>query len=402
MTETVQYLIIGGGMTADAAVRGVRTQDPDGSIVLLSEEDVPPHDRPPLSKGLWQGEELPAPPHDLEAIDRRTADAGARILTGTRAVELDPGRLEVLTDRGHRIRADRILLATGSRPRTLPDETGSVLWFRTLQDCRRLAAGVRDGARVALVGGGFIGCELAGSLAARGIPVDQIFPEEAPLADRLPLPFAHLLADQLDSLGATLRPGHAVTAFRGTPGALRIETDEGILGPSWGLAVAGLGVIPRQELAEEAGLEVRDGIVVNEALETSAPGVFAAGDVIRFPAPRFGEQLRIEHEDHANDSGRIAGSRMAGATERYDPIPYVYSGIGGITLEEVGVPAGGDPDEILVPTEAGGRGFALWQSEGRLRRLLVWNRPGRAPRIRRLLRDDPAPPTDQVVELLAL
>ncbi len=418
--ESPDYLIVGGGMTADAAVRGIRSEDPKGTILLLSAESHPPYDRPPLSKGLWTGD-------DEERIWRGTEDVGARVRTGCRAVSLDRERRRVATGDGDALKYRRLLLATGARPRLLEGSAADqVIHYRTLDDFRALRTRLRAGGRLALVGGGFIGCELAGTLAQAShsddadLEIHLTYPESLPLERSLPAPFGELLARHLRDAGVRLHPGRLVTEVTGEPDNLSLQweraggtaqsrpsagNDETASSPAgvdgnFRTVVAGLGVEPRVELAGEAGLEVADGIVVDRTLRTIDPRIFAAGDVASFPISFVGGRHRVEHEEHANASGMTAGRAMAGAEVDYDPLPYVYSGIGPLTLELLGLPSPDHQVEVTAPDAPEGRGLAVFRHQGRTTGALVWNRPGRAHRIRKRLRTDTEPPT--LDELLAI
>lgn len=414
-------------MTADAAVRGIRSVDEEGTILVLTDEPHPPYDRPPLSKGLWTGD-------DEERIWRETGDVGARIRTGCRVESMDREAREVQIRGGERVGYERLLLSTGARPRTLNGPAADqVIHFRTLEDFRALRHRVRQGGRLALVGGGFIGCELAGSLIRTSgaeseeypppeeMEIHLIYPESLPLERSLPGPFGELLARHLESVGVALHPGWAVSEVGGGPEQLELQVEPAKGTPDaetaslagdrsrprpdmpagFDTVVAGLGVDPRVELAREAGLEVDEGIVVDASLRTADPRVFAAGDVARFPVPFLGGLHRVEHEEHANESGLTAGQAMAGQQVSYEPLPYVYSGVGPLTLEILGLPSPDDQVEAAPPGSPEGVGLARILREGRITGVLIWNRPGRAHRIRRrLLDDDPDPTLDELKQIL--
>jgi 3-phenylpropionate/trans-cinnamate dioxygenase ferredoxin reductase component len=392
------YLIVGGGMAADAAVRGIRSQDPDGRIVLLTEEAHPPYDRPPLSKGLWAGE-------DESRVWRGTEELGVQIETGRRVVALDRDAQQVRDDLDAEWEYDRLLLATGSRVRRLQGPDPGVIYLRTLDDYRqlrrRLGAAGGNGRTVGLIGGGFIGCELAGVLVEGEIEVRQYFPEEAPLARVLPPEFSRLLAEYLESLGVELHPGQGVTSTEEVEDGWHLRTDDGALSEPVAAVAAGIGANPRTEVARDAGLPVDGGIVVDAGLRTRDPRIFAAGDVARFPSSMTGQLELVAHEEHANESGMLAGQAMTGAEVCYDPLPYFYSGIGGLTLEVLGFPSPEDQVERALPEAITGSGLARFRRQGRTSGVLIWNRPGRAHRIRRLLASREAESDPEFRELLA-
>ncbi|TVR66794.1 MAG: NAD(P)/FAD-dependent oxidoreductase [Gemmatimonadales bacterium] len=383
--EVVEYLIVGGGMTADAAVRGIRSVDPEGGIRVLCAEPHPPYDRPPLSKGLWKGE-------SEDRIGRDTADLEVDLRLGTRAVRLETDPLTVVDDGGTRHSARKILLATGARPRRLSGADDGVTYFRTLDDYRRLREGAEAAARIAVVGGGFIGCEVAASLAgSTDAEIHLFFPEKTPLGGRIPPPFGGHLARVLEELGIQVHAETGIQGVQPAPDAQhRLQAADGaspdgldLAGTPFDLVVAGLGVEPCTELADEAGLTVDGGIVVDHGLQTSLPGVWAAGDVTRFPLSLTGRREMLGHEEHANESGMMAGQAMAGESVHYDPLPYVYSGMGDLTLEVVGLPSPDDEAEAVPGESPLDPGFARYSRDGRTTGVLIWNRPGRAFKVKR-------------------
>lgn len=407
------HLIVGGGMAADAAARGILAEDPDADVALLTSEAHPPYDRPPLSKGLWAGD-------DESRIWRETGELGVEVRTGVTVTELEPENHTVVDSDGHRYAYDRLLLATGARPWRLEGEDDPVIYFRTLDDFRRLRGMLSEGGGMAMVGGGFIGCELAASVASQGATVEHFFPEALPLEAVLPEAFAGLLASHLRSLGVKLHPGEGIVQARGLEEGIQLQGAAGTEAGPFPAVAAGLGVTPRDELARAAGLDVENGILVDAGLRTSHEAIFAAGDVanfpLRFPRPGATEgssestdesagsdvrRARVEHEEHANESGMLAGRGMAGAEVQYDPVPYVYSGIGSLTLEILGLHAAGDEVEGEVPSDPDGRGVARFLRGGRVTGVLIWNRPGRAHRIRKLLNAQaPDPGLDLLLEAL--
>jgi 3-phenylpropionate/trans-cinnamate dioxygenase ferredoxin reductase component len=372
----VEFLIVGGGMTGDAAVRGIRSLRPDAGICLISDEPHPPYDRPPLSKGLWSG-------GDEEGIWRDTESLDAEIRTGVRIVHLDPSAREVRDSEGRRYRYGSLLLATGSRPRTLAGPSPGVVYFRTLDDFRTLRERVESGGAAGIVGGGFIGCELAASMAGQGLEIHQFFPESRPLERVLPPLFSELLARKLEALGVRLRAGKGVRSATQSSQGLHLLNEAGERSGPFPAVAAGLGVDPRDELASRAGLDTRDGILVDRSLRTSDPHIWAAGDVARFPLGLADAPQVVAHEEHANQSGMLAGQGMAGDGVEYDPLPYVYSGIGSINIEMVGLPVPSDRWEVRPPDDPEGPGVARALRGPHLTGVCIWNRPGRAHRVRR-------------------
>ncbi len=368
-----RYLIVGGGMTGHAAAAAIREADPAGSIAMISAEPDRPYARPPLTKGLWLGK-------PEESVWLREVP-GLALHAGRRAVALDPRTREVVDDQGEVHRCEKLLLATGGVPRRLPFGGDRVVYYRTLADYRRLRA--VEGTRIAVIGGGFIGSEIAASLAANGKQVTMIFPEEAIGARSYPAELAAFVTGYFGKKGVRVLAGDNVAAVepRGEATAVRTGGGEEIVADA---VVAGLGIRPDTALAEAAGLRCSDGIEVDEQLETSAPGVFAAGDVARFPSGALGERIRVEHEDAALSMGRAAGRNMAGAGERYAHLPFFYSDLFDLGYEAVGRL---DPGlEIVVSWKRPFREGVVYYLDGdRVRGVLLWGIFGQVDAARALI-----------------
>ncbi len=368
-----RYLIVGGGMTGHAAAAAIREADPDGAIAMISGEEDRPYSRPPLSKGLWLGK--PEGSVWLPEVPR------LELLAGRRAVALDTRERTVQDDRGDAHRYERLLLATGGTPRRLPFGGDRVIYFRTLADYRRLRA-VR-GRRLVVIGAGFIGSELAAALAADGKDVTMVFPEQAIGARVYPADLAAFLGRTVAEKGVRLLAGEKVVAIepRGEATVVRTGSGEELVADA---VVAGLGIRPDTALAEAAGLDCADGIVVDERLETSAPGVFAAGDVARFPSEVLGGRVRVEHEDAALTQGRAAGRNMSGAAEPYRHVPFFYS-----DLFDLGYEAVGKLDaslETVASWKTPFREGIVYYLEGeRVRGVLLWGIFGQVDAARSLL-----------------
>ena len=357
--NTTKYLIIGAGMTGDMAAKGIREHDADGSITMVGADPNPPYKRPLLTKGLWQG----APE---EKVWREPAD-GVELVTGRRIVSLDLGTGTASDDAGDEYAWEKLLLATGAKPRQIPGAEG-VVWFRTLDDYRQLRAVAGEGAHVAVIGGGFIGSELAAGLAGNGCRVTMLFPESG-IGHRLfPTDLSASVTDYYREKGIEVLAGEMVEAASGD----RVETKAGQTIEA-DAVVAGLGVIPDTELAEAAGLEVEDGIVVDEY--GRVPGhenVFAAGDVARVPVRALGTSLRIEHEDHANSHGKLVGANMAGADTPYDHLPFFYSDLFDLGYEAVGI-VDSRLEAVEDWQEPYRKGVVTYVEDGRPRGVLLWN-----------------------------
>jgi 3-phenylpropionate/trans-cinnamate dioxygenase ferredoxin reductase component len=372
--KSTRYLIVGGGMTGDAAVKGIRERDADGSIVLVSAEQDPPYARPPLTKGLWSG-------GDEAKIWRGTADAGADLRLGRRIVSLDLDGRRATDDAGDEYTWEKLLLATGGRPRMISGTEG-VIYYRTLDDYRTVRALVHEGARAVVIGGGFIGSEIAASLTANGCLVTMIFPDAGVSSRVLPAALSAYVTEDYRKRGVEILTEETVEAASAgsvTTGSGRtIEAD---------IVIAGLGLEPATDLAEAAGLEVDDGIVVDEFGRAAGyEDVFAAGDVANFPVAALGRRLRVEHEDHAKAHGRAVGANMAGANARYDHLPFFYS-----DMFDLGYEAVGEVDsrlEILERwQEPNRKGIVAYLDEARRPRgFLYWNVWDHVERGRELIR----------------
>jgi 3-phenylpropionate/trans-cinnamate dioxygenase ferredoxin reductase subunit len=370
------YLIIGGGMAADAAVRGIRELDPDRAIGLVGAEPDPPYSRPPLSKALWKGE-------PLESVWRNTAEAGVDLHLGRTVKELDLAAKRARDERGGEYTFDKLLLVTGGTPRRLGFGGEEIIYFRTLADYRRLRALAQPGKSFAVIGGGFIGSEIAAALAMQGCRVTMFFPDTGIGARLFPADLAGFLNGYYAEHGVEPRPGESVTGLRKSGSGMVVETKSGT-SVTVDAVVAGIGITPNTAIASAAGLRVEDGIVVNQRLVTSHPDVFAAGDVARFEAPVLGTTLRVEHEDNALTMGRAAGRAMAGDPAPYTHLPFFYSDLFELGYEAVGEmdPRGG---VVADWKERFRDGVVYYLSGGRVRGALLWNTWGQVDAARALI-----------------
>jgi NADPH-dependent 2,4-dienoyl-CoA reductase/sulfur reductase-like enzyme len=358
------YLIIGGGMTADAALHGIREVDSQNSIGLLSAESYSPYNRPPLSKGLWKGK-------PLDRIWRGTDKLDAELHLGRTAQQLVPEEKRVIDNQGTEYTYEKLLLATGGTPNHLPFGGDQIIYYRTLEDYQRLRQLVGRGQRFAVIGGGFIGSEIAAALAMNGKNVTMIFPERG-IGERIfPNDLAQFLNDYYREKGVTVLAEQTVTGLETTGDHLTLKTsgqqDIAVDG-----VIAGIGIRPNVHLAEAAGIEVDAGIIVDESLQTSHPHIYAAGDVAAFHNPALNMRLRVEHEDNANTMGKLAGRAMAGKPVRYDHLPFFYSDLFDLGYEAVGLL---DPrlDTAVDWAQPYRKGVIYYLREGRVAGVLLWN-----------------------------
>ncbi|WP_242345377.1 NAD(P)/FAD-dependent oxidoreductase [Anaeromyxobacter terrae] len=355
-----KYVLVGGGMTGHAAAQGIRSADASGSIALVGEEPVPPYARPPLTKGLWAGKE--------EGAIWLPEVKGVSLLTGVRVVAIDRARRRVALEGGETLGYERLLLATGGTPRRLPFGGDGVVYYRTVAGFRRVHA-LPVGKHVAVVGGGFIGSELAASLATAGYRVTLVFPEDGICARLLPRDLALHLNGYYAERDVEVRAVEQVTGISAHGSGFTVATSRAELRAD--LVVAGLGIVPNDALAAGAGLAVDDGIVVDETLRTSDPDVFAAGDVARFWSPALGQRIRVEHEDNANRMGWAAGRAMAGAETAYRHLPFFYSDLFDLGYEAVGV-LDARLEVVADWAEPFRRGVVYYLAEGRVLGVLTW------------------------------
>ena len=370
------YLIVGGGMTADAAAKAIRFADPKGSIGLVSADPHPPYDRPPLSKALWKGE-------PEEKIWRNTDATGAVLHLGTRLTGIDPRGKRASDANGETYGYGKLLFATGGTPRRLKLDSEQIIYFRTYDDYRRLHDLAQEQLRFAVLGGGFIGSEIAAALRMAGREVVMLVPEDGVGARVYPADLSRSLNDYYREKGVDLRTGDGLADLTPRGGKVIVKTTSGKELPV-DVVVAGLGITPNVDVAEQAGVHVENGIVVDELLRTDVPDIYAAGDVANFFNPALGNRLRVEHEDNANTMGAAAGRSMAGHGVPYHHLPFFYS-----DLFERGYEAVGELDARLESVadwkDPFKEGVIYYLKGARVRGVLLWNVWGKVDEARKLI-----------------
>jgi NADPH-dependent 2,4-dienoyl-CoA reductase/sulfur reductase-like enzyme len=374
MEHVFDYLIVGAGMAGEAAAQALREADADATIGVLGAESRPPYDRPPLTKKLWKdGKE--------EDIWRPIDKARAAVTLRRRATRIDRAAHVVHDDAGDTWKYRKLLIATGGTPRRFPSGGDDFIYYRTFDDYQRLRQAVRPGARIAVIGGGFIGSEIAAAMAMNDCKVTMLFPEDAIGARMYPESLADAVTDYYREKGVDVRAGIRVEGRSDNGTGLRLSDGSTLAADA---VVAGLGITPNVQLAQQAGLEVDDGIVVDDHLRSSDPDIYAAGDVASFPAPALGRRLRVEHENAAISMGTRAGRCMAGEDAPYDELPFFYS-----DLFDLGYEAVGSLDSRLETVEQWvtpfREGVVYYLDAGRVRGVLLWNTWGQVDAARSLI-----------------
>ncbi len=387
MARARTFVIVGASVAGERAAETLRQEGFDGRIVLVGAEPDRPYERPPLSKNVLRdeaGEEKvflrPVEYYAEQAIELRL---------GVRATGLRAADRVVLLDDGEELRYDKLLIATGAcvRPLVVPgvDLPGSY-YLRTLRDARAIRAATRSAGRVVVVGAGFIGAEVAASCRMQGLGVTVL--------ELLPVPLQRALGDEVGRIygeihrdhGVDLRLGESVAEFRGAGRLEEVRTTSGG-SIACDVAVIGVGVMPDVNWLEGSGLELRNGVVVDEHTRTNVPDVFAAGDVANWWHPTLGERLRVEHYENAQNQGVAAAKAMLGQAEPYAPVPYFWSDQYDLTLQYVGHASG--QDEVVFRGDVASRRFlAFYLRDGRLRAALGINRFRDVTAARRLIRDN--------------
>ena len=359
-----KYLIIGGGLAGDAATKGIRELDAEGSIGLISMEPDPPYMRPNLSKGLWKG-------RPVEKIWRKTEER-AELHLNRKIVRLDLEKKLVVDDVGDEYTYDKLLIATGGTPNHLPFGNGNIIYYRDFQDYQRLRALAEQGEQFVVIGGGFIGSEIAAALSMVGRKVSLIFPGNAISDNIFPHDLAQFLNDYYREKGIEVVAGDTAASVQKEGDRIVVHTGSGRAFEADGV-VAGIGIHPNLDLARESGLKVNSGIIVNERLETSAPDVYAAGDVASFLHSALDKRTRVEHEDNAVQMGKIAGRNMAGASETYTHVPMFYSDLFDLGYEAVGEMSSKMKTVEDWQEEPFKKGVVYYLDDGRVRGVLLWN-----------------------------
>jgi 3-phenylpropionate/trans-cinnamate dioxygenase ferredoxin reductase component len=357
MTDT--FVIAGGGLAGAKAAETLREEGFDGRLVLIGAESERPYERPPLSKDYLRGEAeretIYVHPEDFYA------EHDIELKLGRRAVELDLRERELVLDDGEWLRYDRLLLATGAEPRRLAipgGELDGVFYLRSVADCDALRGRLDQGGSVVVVGAGWIGCEVAASARSRGLEVTVVDPQAVPLEHVLGREVGAVYRDIHLDHGVRMQLGTGVDRFEGVGVVERVRTSDGEA-IDCDFVVVGVGVRPRIELAERAGIAVGDGILADERLQTDASGVFVAGDVAGAQHPLYGERIRVEHWANALEQGPVAARNMLGRGLAYERLPYFFSDQYDVGMEYTGYAR--TWDRVVFRGDPATRGFiAFW------------------------------------------
>ena len=367
MDTQAPFVVVGGGLAGAKAAETLRTEGFDGPVVLVAGEAEPPYERPPLSKGylLGSAERESARVHGPGWYEGHDVD----LRTGVRAVRLDAGGHRVELETGEVLVYDRLLLATGSSARRLPvpgADLGGVRYLRTLADADRLRADLAGGGRqVVIVGAGWIGLEVAAAAHSSGNAVTVLEPQPTPLHAVLGPRMGEVFARLHRRHGVDLLTGTVVREIRGAGGRVTAVVTDRDVGLPADLVVVGIGAVPDTSLAASAGLEVDNGVVTDHALRTSAPDVFAAGDVAASFSPLYGRHLRVEHWANALHGGPAAARSMLGQDVTHDRVPYFFTDQYELGMEYSGL--GGPGDTVICRGDPEDGGFiAFWTSDGRV------------------------------------
>jgi NAD(P)H-nitrite reductase large subunit len=379
------YLVVGAGLAGTSAVEGIRSLDAGRSVTVLGMEEVPPYDRPPLSKKLWFGKKEVKDIflHELSFYEKN----GVKLLLGKRAVTLDAGEKSVTVAGGERYRFGKLLLATGGIPRILGipgADLDGVCYYRTLGDYERIRKQAAEGKTALIVGGGFIGSEMAASLNLNRVQTTMIYPSKS-LCDRVfPEDLGFALERDYESRGIRILKNQS-------PASIELEGNRFVVSTTGGgrirsdLVIVGIGIKPAVELAQQAGLKTGDGIVVDEYLQTSHADIYAAGDNARFPYQVLKQQARLEHWDNSLNQGKHAGRNMAGAHEPFSYMPYFFSDLFDFGYEAVGE-INPQMDVISDWQKPYDTGVIYYLREGKVRGAMMCNLWNRVEKARELIR----------------
>ncbi len=353
------FIIVGASLTGAKAAEELRKEGFDGTLILIGSEPERPYERPPLTKDYLRGES----PREKAYVHPEAfyADQDIELMSATPVTALDPGGSRITSKDGRELAYDRLLLATGAEPRRIPipgSDLDGVYYLRTLADCDTLRGRLEKGGRAVVIGAGWIGAEFAASARQGGLDVTVVDPSSVPLEHVLGTEVGAIYRDIHTEHGVELRLGSEVKALEGDGSVQRVKTSDG-RAIECDFVLVGIGVTPRIELAERGGLKTDNGILVDQALLTSAAGVYAAGDVANAWHPFYERPIRVEHWANALKQGPAAARAMLDRDVAYDHIPYFFSDQYDVGMEYSGFAT--EWDEVVFRGDPAEREFiAFW------------------------------------------
>ncbi|GAA0367591.1 FAD-dependent oxidoreductase [Alkalibacterium iburiense] len=381
MTKEFDYLLVGGGIVSAHAAEGIRELDKTGTIGIISSEKDKPYTRPALTKKLWTDEEFTVEDVVFDTIE----ETNATFIPNTTVTSIDKENKTVTTNHDVTYTYKKLLLATGGEPQSIEGpEDDRVFAFRTLENYNNLRSLAGKGKHAIVVGGSYIGTELAANLKLNDTDVTFIYPQEMLSGNRFPEELAREYENTYREHGITLMSGTRAESYskKGDKLVVQLDNGETVEGD---MLVLGLGVDPRLSLAEEAGLEVDDGVIADEYLRTSDPNIYAAGDIVSYPDTILG-RTRIEHVDHARQSGTQVGKIMAGSNDPYTHTPYFYSDVFDISWEAIGTL---DPKlDYMIDRVDGGKVVYFLENDKPVG-VITWNIETDLDEVREVLKTQP-------------
>lgn len=371
-----KYIIVGGGMTGDSAVKGIREIDKDGAIAVFSREAYPPYNRPPLTKDLWKD-------GNKDKIWRKTEEQKVDMFLETE-IESANSADKIITDsKGVKYKYEKLLLASGGVPNKLPFGEENITYYRQFRDFEHIEELTKKVDEFIVIGSGFIGSELAASLNMNGKKVKMIYPGKLIGERMFPRGLAEYVTNYYKEKGVELIPDETAKDIVKENNHYVLITKSGkeIKG---GPVIAGLGIKPDIKLAQSAGVKTDNGILVDEFLCTNIKDIYSAGDAANFYNPLLDKRIRIEHADNANKMGKAAGLSMAGKKEPYDYLPYFYSDLFELGYEAIG-DVNSDNEMYEDWQDQFKKGVIYYSSDGLVKGVLLWNVWGKVNNARELI-----------------
>lgn len=377
----LDYLIVGGGIAAGNAVSGIREEDKAGTIGIISADVDKPYERPALSKKLWTDDSF----KEDQIFYNVSEDFQAALMLETEVVSIDREAHTVSTNKGDTVKYKKLLIVTGGEPKMIEGpEDDKVYAFRSYRDYLKLRDLSGENQHIAVVGGSYIGTELAANLALNNTRVTLIYPQTILGDNRFPEEIANEYEQTYRDNGIEMINDARAERYTKEGDKFTLHLNNGTTVEADSI-ILGLGVAPVLDLAKDAGLEVDDGVVVDEYLRTSDPDIYAAGDIASYPDPVLGRQ-RIEHVDHARNSGTAVGKVMAGLNEPYDYTPYFYSMVFDISWKAIGTL---DPSlDLLIDAVDGGK-VVYYLKDDKPVGILTWKVEPDLDQVRNLIDNPP-------------